>query len=231
MILNLKDALSVRRSENLRSESKYLNDDFRIDVYRSLGKRLFDVLFVIATAPVGLTMIGIAALLTAMDGHNPFFRQKRVGRHGKEFWLIKIRTMVPDAETQLEIYLRDHPARRREWKDKQKLDDDPRITWLGGFLRKSSFDELPQLWNVLMGDMSIVGPRPMMVDQKRLYPGQAYFELRPGITGNWQISDRNECNFVCRAEFDNAYEASLGFGTDLEILVRTAGVVLRCTGR
>jgi len=97
-------------------------------------------------------------------------------------------------------------------------------------LRKSSLDELPQLWNVLKGDMSLVGPRPMMVDQEALYPGRAYFELRPGITGPWQVSDRNESSFADRARFDNQYLDSLSLSVDLTILFRTVAVVLRCTG-
>lgn len=201
-------------------------------LYRRTGKRVLDVLFVVASAPIALALIGAAALLTLLvDGHMPFYWQKRVGRNGRVFWLLKIRTMVPEADAKLETYLKDHPGARQEWDEKQKLDGDPRITRLGAFFRKSSLDELPQLWNVLKGDMSLVGPRPMMVEQQRLYPGRAYFNLVPGITGNWQISDRNESSFAARAGFDDAYEASLSLKTDLNILVRTVGVVLLCTGR
>jgi len=130
----------------------------------------------------------------------------------------------------LEYHLRKDPEARREWDEAQKLKRDPRITRIGRFLRKSSLDELPQLWNVLKGDMSLVGPRPMMVDQEALYPGRAYFELRPGITGPWQVSDRNESSFADRARFDNQYLDSLSLSVDLTILFRTVAVVLRCTG-
>jgi len=106
-----------------------------------------------------------------------------------------------------------------------------RASRLRQFLRKSSLDELPQLWNVLIGDMSLVGPRPMLLEQQELYPGSAYYALRPGLTGTWQISDRNLSTFAQRAEFDADYERRLSFGTDLRILVATVGVVLRATGK
>ncbi len=97
-------------------------------------------------------------------------------------------------------------------------------------IRKTSLDELPQLLNVLIGDMSLVGPRPMMPSQRALYPGQSYYELRPGITGFWQISDRNECHFRNRALYDSAYDRALSLRTDVEVLLRTFSVVLRGTG-
>ncbi len=203
-----------------------------VTLYRSFGKRVLDLFLLFLAAPIALVLIAVTALATLlMDGHRPFFRQRRIGRDGRVFWLLKIRTMVPDAEARLEAHLAADPAARREWDEKQKLDDDPRITRLGAFLRKCSLDELPQLWNVLKGDMSLVGPRPMMVEQRKLYPGRSYFELRPGITGNWQVSDRNETSFAARAEFDDRYEAGLSLGTDLDIIRRTVGVILRCTGR
>jgi len=199
--------------------------------YTHFGKRVLDLLIFAVVAPIALVLIAGAAFLTAFDGHSPFFWPKRVGRGGRVFWLVKVRTMVPDAAARLDAHLRDNPEAQRERDYKQKLDNDPRITRLGRFLRKSSLDELPQLWNVAKGDMSIIGPRPMMEDQRRLYPGNAYFALRPGITGNWQVSDRNNTGFADRAAYDDAYAQSISLRADLNILVRTAGVVLRCTGR
>jgi lipopolysaccharide/colanic/teichoic acid biosynthesis glycosyltransferase len=139
--------------------------------------------------------------------------------------------MVPNAEERLQEFLAKNEAARREWDAYQKLAHDPRITEFGQFLRKSSLDELPQLWNVLVGDMSLVGPRPMMLDQQDLYPGTAYYALRPGLTGTWQISDRNQSTFAQRAEFDADYERNLSFVKDLKILLSTVGVVLRATGK
>lgn len=199
-------------------------------VYASALKRGLDILMIVLALPVALPLIGLMALLAAADGASPFYRQERIGRGGRVFGLLKIRTMVPNADAQLEAYLAKNPAARREWDETQKLKCDPRITRFGRFLRKTSLDELPQLWNVLKGEMSIVGPRPMMVDQKALYPGQAYYRLRPGITGPWQVSDRNNCSFAGRAKYDADYEADLSFATDLSILLRTVSVVVRGTG-
>lgn len=201
-----------------------------VGLYENFFKRFFDIAFVVFTAPIALLIIGISALIVALDGHCAFYTQDRVGRGGRVFRLLKIRTMVPDADARLSEYLAGNMAARVEWETSQKLKRDPRITTFGRLLRKSSLDELPQLWNVLRGDMSIVGPRPMMVDQKSLYPGSAYYELRPGITGPWQVSDRNDSTFAARAKFDSEYCNNLSLRTDLSILVRTVSAVLRCTG-
>jgi exopolysaccharide production protein ExoY len=123
-----------------------------------------------------------------------------------------------------------HPEARGEWDKTQKLKKDPRITRFGRILRKTSIDELPQLFNVLMGDMSLVGPRPIMVEQKALYPGDLYYTMRPGLTGFWQISNRNHCRFIDRVRYDNAYYFAISLRTDLAVLWRTVGVVLRGTG-
>lgn len=198
--------------------------------YARYGKRLFDVTAVVLSAPFVLTIVLILAALVALDGHNPFFWQRRVGRNGKSFRLIKLRTMVVDADARLEAHLERDEAARAEWDAHQKLKNDPRITLFGRILRKSSMDELPQLWNVLKGDMSLVGPRPMMESQRELYPGKSYYTLRPGITGPWQISDRNNCSFRERVLFDDAYARDVSLGNDLKILTSTFSVVARCTG-
>lgn len=199
-------------------------------VYGRAAKRLLDIAAILLALPVVLPLVAILALLVARDGHSPFYRQARVGRGGRIFTIWKLRTMVPDADARLAGYLAENAAARAEWNSTQKLKRDPRITRFGCFLRKSSLDELPQLWNVLKGDMSLVGPRPMMPEQQPLYPGRAYYALRPGITGLWQISDRNHTTFAARAEFDGAYARSLSLGTDLRILFATVGVVTRGTG-
>jgi lipopolysaccharide/colanic/teichoic acid biosynthesis glycosyltransferase len=193
-------------------------------------KRCFDVAATVAVAPVALGLVGAMALLVKLDGGKAFYAQPRVGRNGKAFKLWKLRTMVPDAEAKLEQYLKDNPAARIEWDLNQKLRQDPRITRVGQFLRKYSLDELPQLFNVFLGQMSLVGPRPMCLDQRSQYPGTAYFELRPGLTGLWQVSDRNNCTFTDRALHDTRYARIMSFGTDLKIIVQTVGVVFRGTG-
>ncbi len=198
--------------------------------YTMLGKRLFDILVVLVALPIWLPVIAIAALFVAMDGHNPFYTQERVGRGGRIFKMLKLRSMVQDADALLEAHLRTNPEARAEWDATQKLKNDPRITFVGRFIRKASVDELPQLFNVLLGDMSLVGPRPFMTSQTELYHGDNYYDLRPGLTGFWQVSDRNECTFKQRVDFDDAYCRETSLGTDLRVLARTVGVVLRGTG-
>jgi len=138
--------------------------------------------------------------------------------------------MVANADELLADYLAHHPEEQKEWAATQKLKFDPRVTLMGRFLRKSSLDELPQLWNVLVGDMSLVGPRPMMPTQRPMYPGLSYYGLRPGLTCFWQISDRNASTFAKRAEFDGKYDDALSFVTDITVLLRTVGAVARGTG-
>ncbi|MGX9352177.1 sugar transferase [Shimia sp. W99] len=211
-------------------EKAYLAVPERTGFYRRYFKRTFDILFVLAIAlPVGL-IVAVLAIVIARDGASPIYRQERVGLNGKRFSMLKLRSMVPDAEAKLEVYLRENPEARREWDEKQKLLNDPRITPIGRLIRKTSLDELPQFWNVLVGDMSVVGPRPMMTEQVRLYPGTAYYAMRPGITGFWQIAERNECSFAERALHDTNYDRALSFGTDVAVVARTVLVVAVGTG-
>jgi len=200
-------------------------------LYRRTLKRWMDIGFVLMALPFVAPVVLVLAAVLKVTGQSPFFTQDRVGLGGRTFRLWKLRTMVPDAEARLQDFLQKDDVARREWDAYQKLSHDPRITDFGQFLRKSSLDELPQLWNVLVGDMSLVGPRPMLVDQQELYPGNAYYALRPGLTGTWQISDRNQSTFAQRAEFDADYERNLSFFKDLKILLATVNVVLRATGK
>ncbi len=200
-------------------------------VYRTKSKRAVDLLIVAVAALPALLLVGIfAVLLKLREGGAVFYRQERIGLNGRNFGMWKLRTMVPNADNVLEAYLAENPEARAEWDKHQKLRNDPRITRMGRFLRRSSLDELPQLWNVLKGEMSIVGPRPMMCNQRVLYPGTEYFAMRPGITGYWQTSDRNDTSFHERAWYDQAYYRALSFRTDLTIILRTFRVVLRGTG-
>lgn len=198
--------------------------------YENLPKRLIDVALVLCVLPIALPLVVVMSCLVSLDGGLPFFCQKRIGRGGRVFRMWKMRTMVQDADAKMTAYLASNPAARAEWDSTQKLKNDPRITRIGQVLRRTSLDELPQLWNVLNGTMSLVGPRPMMVNQRQIYTGTSYYRLRPGITGLWQISDRNECSFVNRVAYDDAYAGMLSFGLDLRILLRTVRVVLRATG-
>jgi exopolysaccharide production protein ExoY len=199
-------------------------------IYRNGAKRAIETLLVLLTSPVTLPLILLMALLVTCDGGNPFFAQKRLGRNGRVFRIWKLRSMVVDAESHLKAHLESCPEARSQWDSTQKLKCDPRVTRVGRLMRKTSMDELPQLLNVLNGTMSLVGPRPMMVDQRRLYYGRAYYRVRPGITGLWQISARNESEFVARVRYDEEYHRDMSGWLDLKILARTVVVVLRGTG-
>lgn len=198
--------------------------------YGSFIKPMFDSLITLIIAVPAAIIVGLFALLVMRDGHNPFYCQKRIGKNGRSFDMWKLRSMVPNADAVLDDYLDQNPEARREWDLTQKLKHDPRITPIGRFIRKASIDELPQLLNVFRGEMSLVGPRPMMTDQRALYPGVAYYAMRPGITGFWQTSSRNESSFAERATFDASYFNAMSFGTDVRVLVKTIGVVFAATG-
>jgi lipopolysaccharide/colanic/teichoic acid biosynthesis glycosyltransferase len=198
--------------------------------YRDGGKRVLDLVLVLASGLICVPLILLLAVLIARDGHSPFFRQRRVGRNGELFDMLKLRTMVPDAEARLRDIVAGDPEAAQEWHVRQKLRRDPRVTRIGAFLRRTSLDELPQLWNVLRGDMALVGPRPMMPNQRELYPGSAYYLLRPGITGLWQVSERNHDTFAGRAAYDELYAAELTLWLDLKTLARTVKAVARGTG-
>lgn len=198
--------------------------------YRNGGKRVLDFVLVLAAMPVVLPVIAILAILIAATGGQPFFRQARIGQGGRIYRIWKLRTMVPEAETRLAAHLAADPAAAVEWARTQKLRRDPRVTPLGRILRRTSLDELPQLLNVLWGDMSLIGPRPMMVDQAPLYSGRAYYALRPGISGPWQVSERNATSFADRARFDDRYDRDLSLVTDLRLILATFRAVVRGTG-
>jgi lipopolysaccharide/colanic/teichoic acid biosynthesis glycosyltransferase len=216
--------------EAVVADAVFLEDDAPRGLYRHHLKRAFDVLAVLLAAPIVLPLVLLLALLIRRDGGSAFYRQTRIGLNGRSFRIWKLRSMVMDAEGRMAAHLARDPAARAEWEETQKLKSDPRVTPVGRLIRKTSLDELPQLWNVLRGDMSLVGPRPMMPEQARLYPGRAYYSLRPGITGFWQISSRNETSFAGRAAYDTRYARRISFATDLGVLLATVRVVLRGTG-
>lgn len=221
---------SIDRAEDVQIAVPSFTAPVRSGLYRRAGKRLFDLVLLLAALPIILPVIAVITLALVLDGQVPFFRQKRVGRDGREFTIWKFRTMVANADALLQEYLQKNPAAYEEWHNHQKLKDDPRVTRIGRVLRKTSVDELPQLWNVLRGEMSIVGPRPMMPEQRRLYPGAAYYAMLPGITGPWQVSARNECEFSARAKYDTQYGQSMSLLTDIRLIARTVGVVFKATG-
>ncbi len=198
-------------------------------------KRAFDAalaaLLLVAAAPVFLALV----LAVRADGGPAFFAHRRVGRAGRAFGCLKFRTMHVDAERALADLLARDPAARAEWEGARKLRRDPRVTRLGRFLRASSLDELPQLLNVLRGEMSLVGPRPVTRDElERFYAffgGEAaYLSVRPGLTGPWQVGGRSDSGFAERVALDVAYAEWPSLRADAAILLRTPGAVLRGRG-
>lgn len=228
---------SVSRDQSIVGTTAGVDDQAmsfvpRPSFYRSIGKRMFDFAFVLALVPVVLPLMATIFLILLLQGASPLYVQERVGLGGRKFRIWKFRTMIQDADAVLEEVLAANPAMRAEWNATQKLKNDPRITPFGSLLRKTSLDELPQLWNVLIGQMSLLGPRPMMPEQTYLY-GPAlpvYTSLRPGISGVWQVSDRNESHFQRRAELDIDYARDLSFATDLHLVLKTLRTMLRSTG-
>lgn len=200
------------------------------NIYRRALKPPVDIVLALLVSTLAIPVMVILAIIIALSGTNPIYTQERVGKNGKPFRMWKLRSMAANAEALLEVHLAENKAAMDEWGTQQKLTIDPRVTLLGRFIRKMSLDELPQLWNVLIGDMSLVGPRPILPCQKSLYPGTDYYDLLPGITGSWQISARNESTFADRAVFDTNYNHTLSFSNDLKILCKTAGVVVKGTG-
>lgn len=200
--------------------------------YARHGKRALDIILALALLPVAAIIVTIGALGLMAQGHKPFFTQQRLGRNGHSFRIWKLRTMAENADVMLQRILDRDPMRRAEWNSTQKLKNDPRVTTLGAILRKTSIDELPQLLNVLRGDMSMIGPRPMMLEQAAIYGPdlQNYLSLRPGITGQWQVTERNNADFSKRAATDTDYARHLNFRTDLGIAARTITTMLRGTG-
>lgn len=194
-----------------------------------LLNRCAALLLLLLFAPL---MLAVAWMIWRTDGRPIVFAHYRVGRHGRLFQCLKFRTMVRDAQPLLERLLREDAAAREQWAREQKLDNDPRITPIGRFLRSTSLDELPQLVNVLTGDMALVGPRPITVPELERY-GFArwhYLNVRPGMTGLWQVSGRNDVSYEERVRLDRRYVEQRNLRTDVGILLQTVKVVLARDG-
>lgn len=204
-----------------------------VGFYTTIGKRVFDIAFALLLLPVLLPVIFLLSCLVRRDGGAGFFGHLRVGQGGTPFRCWKVRSMVVDAEARLQAHLDANPEAAAEWARDHKLTNDPRINRLGHFLRKTSLDELPQIWNVLKGEMSFVGPRPIVTAELDKYGSSApaYLAQKPGITGLWQVSGRNDISYDERVALDVSYLDRCSFVTDLKIILKTAAAVLRTTGR
>ena len=205
-----------------------------------LLKRVVDLSISLGVLFLGFPVLALICLLIRLTSKGPiFYGQRRVGRDGREFTAWKWRTMCVDAEEVLEEYLEKHPAARVEWEETHKLARDPRVTSVGRFLRKTSLDELPQLWNVIVGEMSLVGPRPI-IDSPRYdecyitdYPAEfeAYKTVRPGLTGMWQVGCRNRGVYEMRIFYDMYYIRNWCIWLDLYLIMRTFKTVVSGEGR
>jgi exopolysaccharide production protein ExoY len=195
-------------------------------------KRLIDIIGASAALLFFLPVLLLVGWLIRQDGGPALFRHPRVGRGGKIFMCLKIRTMVIDAQQRLEAVLDKDPAARAEWERSQKLANDPRVTKLGHLLRITSFDELPQFINVLRGEMSLVGPRPVTETELERYGGNVgdYLSCRPGITGLWQVSGRSSTDYRRRVSLDSEYARTASLRLDVSIMLKTVRVILSRDG-
>jgi undecaprenyl-phosphate galactose phosphotransferase len=201
---------------------------------RTLIKEAFNYTLAIALLPVLLPVIGILAYLIKTESPGPiFFVHKRIGKNGKVIPILKFRSMYADAQERLEKLLNENEEIRKEWETNFKLKNDPRITKIGAFLRKTSLDELPQIFNVLKGEMSFVGPRPVVKEElEKYYKDNAkyYFMVKPGITGLWQVSGRSDTDYDFRIKTDVWYVRNWSLWLDIVILVKTVKTVLKREG-
>lgn len=197
--------------------------------YNRIVKYTLDMVFTCVGGIALLPILALISLLIYLDSPGPIiFAHRRIGVRGSSFPCYKFRTMVPDATAKLESHLQSNPEARAEWERDFKLRDDPRITRMGKWLRRTSLDELPQLLNVLRGEMSLVGPRPIVAEEIVRYKEYIndYYLVRPGITGFWQVNGRNDVDYDTRVEMDSWYVRNWSVWLDIVLLVRTVGVVL-----
>jgi Undecaprenyl-phosphate galactose phosphotransferase WbaP len=219
----------LERGHVLLTSRNRLQDPLNLAV-----KRAFDFVFALLGLALSAPLLLVVALAVKLESPGPIlFRQERIGRQGRRFRMLKFRTMRADAERSLQEILESDPLRLAEWERAQKLRDDPRVTRLGRLLRVSSLDELPQLWNVIAGSMSLVGPRPLPAYhyEKFVEPFRTdYLHVKPGITGLWQVSGRGDSDLEAMAHLNAWYARNWSLWLDLTILLRTVPAVLRGRG-
>lgn len=203
-------------------------------IRHNVVKRLFDILFSLSILILGFPVFALISLLIFLSSKGKIiFGHERVGRGGYTFRCYKFRTMYCDADQRLTKLLNEHPEMKSEWETSFKLKNDPRVTPLGKFLRKTSLDELPQFWNVLKGDLSVVGPRPVVLQElQKFYGPQAHIilSIRPGLTGLWQVSGRNDTSYLERIRLDEEYVRSQSLFLDLKLIIKTLPAMIFSKG-
>ena len=198
-----------------------------------LIKRFMDLAIVLISSPIVLVLGILIAFIVKIDSEGPvFFREQRIGYDGEPFYVWKFRTMVSNANEQLKTFLQNEPELALEWEQNHKLKNDPRITGIGKFLRRFSLDELPQLFNILLNQMSLVGPRPIVEEEICKYGDriELYKKVKPGLTGLWQVSGRNDLTYENRVDLDEYYVRNYSFWTDIYVLRKTIIAVLSNRG-
>lgn len=227
MRVNLNNYFQYTGDESLIFSSC---DSRQISIYKSYTKRLIDIVLVFSTMPLILPIIGIAAFFIKLESKGPvFFKQKRVGKNGEEFNFYKLRSMIIDAEKTKKDLIKENESRDGVI---FKMKDDPRVTKVGKFIRKYSIDELPQLFNVLKGDMSMVGPRPPVPSEVKEYTSddRKRLAVTPGITCIWQVSGRSLIPFKKQVQMDKDYISKISFFEDMKLLFKTVPAIVSGNG-
>ncbi len=229
----LNEAVYPGAESGSRGRSQRLTG-WPVDAFRyRVAKRWIDVVFVLLSLPVTLPVLAAVSLAVVLSSPGPlFYSHRRIRRGGAFFSMWKFRTMCVNSAEVLEEYLAEHPKARSEWNRTHKLRHDPRITPVGSFLRRYSLDELPQIWNVLTGKMSLVGPRPIVAAEVDKYAGgfQCYCRVKPGLTGLWQVSGRSKLSYAQRVALDCQYVQRWSLRRDFVILLRTFSSVVNQDG-
>ena len=225
-------SLDVSASQGFQSDESIARGMALSLTTRNVVKRTIDIVgassLLIAMSPILLVM----GAIVMSDGGRPVFGHLRVGRNGRKFRCLKFRSMVTGADVVLKHLLATDPKAREEWERDFKLKNDIRITPIGRLLRRTSLDELPQLWNVLRGDMSLVGPRPIVDEELARYGADVHYSLetKPGMTGLWQVSGRNDVDYATRVSLDVSYAKDCSLSLDILILLKTFKVIFKRDG-
>jgi Undecaprenyl-phosphate galactose phosphotransferase WbaP len=222
--------IRMNRSIGTSSNRRIRNQDRSSVLSLSrIAKRFFDISFSLTVLTLGSPIYLLLAACIYLSSPGPvFFSHQRVGRNHRTFGCMKFRTMVPNADQKLQELLARSPEMRQEFAETFKLRNDPRVTWIGKFLRVTSLDELPQFINVLRGDMSVVGPRPLVQDELERYGQDIDYVLsvKPGVTGLWQVSGRNDISYDARVKLDVSYVTRRSLWMDVSLILKTVGVVV-----
>lgn len=229
-----EDSYSYIDTTALPSVRARRREQLPADLFRyRVVKRGLDILLILAMAPVLLALMAVVSAVVMLSSPGPiFYSHRRIRKDGAFFSMWKFRTMCVNSAEVLEDYLSEHPEARQEWNKTHKLRHDPRITPIGAFLRRYSLDEFPQLWNVLTGHMSLVGPRPIVAAEVEKYADsfECYCRVKPGLTGLWQVSGRSELTYDERVTLDCEYVNGWSLRKDFRILAKTLRAVLKQDG-